>query len=203
MPISKQTIREIASKAPGGISRVSQESVDLLNGIVDRVLSAVFPKDSSVVLRNLVERLTLLSDQNRLLSDIVNQTMARVSQDTFPVPHDTVRRMIREHAGDVKVPEDTIRVISHMIEALLGMIIYTTAMQIIPAGADRKLEGKHIVEFIAGNLDINLPPFGPLDKPSRKSKSRKSKKRCSKGKRSVRGFKRSSGKKVKAYCRKK
>ena len=172
MPVSKQTIREIAAR--GGISRVSQESVDLLNGIADRVLSLTFPKDASVVLQNVLARVTVLAEQNELISSVLDQTVRSASQEIFPVPHDTARRLIRVHAGDVKVPENTIRTISHMIGHLLEQLILP-ANRLIPAGLDRKLEGKHIVQLIATLESLNLPPIGPLDKVNRKSKSRKSK----------------------------
>jgi hypothetical protein len=184
MPVSKQTIREIAARS--GISRVSQESADLLNGIVDRVLSISFPKDASVVLRNVLDRVSDIAGQNGLINVVLNKTVQSVSQESFPVPHDTVRRLIRVHAGDVKVPEITILTISHMIGHLLEELI-VAANKLIPAGLDRKLEGKHIVELIAREQSLNRPPIGPLDKAdrkSRKSKSKKSKSRKSKSKRS-------------------
>lgn len=188
MPVSKQTIREIAARS--GISRVSQESADLLNGIVDRVLSLSFPKDASVVLQNVLERVNALAEQNNnLIRLVLDKTIQTASKEIFPVPHDTARRLIRVHAGDVKVPEDTIRTISHMIGHLLERLI-VAANKLIPAGLDRKLEGKHIVELIAREDSLSLPPIGPLDKVDRKSKksksrkSKKSKSRKSKSKRS-------------------
>jgi len=191
MPVSKQTIREIAAR--GGISRVSQESADLLNGIADRVLSLTFPKDASVVLQNVLARVTVLAEQNELISRVLDQTVRSASQEIFPVPHDTARRLIRVHAGDVKVPENTIRTISHMIGHLLERLILL-ANRLIPAGLDRKLEGKHIVQLIASLESLNLPPIGPLDKVNRKSKSRKSKSRKSKSKRSKKSLRRRSRK---------
>ena len=202
MPVTKSSIMCIVK---GQAITVSTDAVDLVNGIVDKVLAALFPKDSSAVLGNIEKRYMALLQGD--LSDL--------QQYDRCIPEETIKKMIRVHAGNVTVPIDSNKFVSDVVQdcifQLLSSVVENEDVQ--SYDQNKPLEGKHIISFLYETVEgraslLHRAPIGPLDKKDRKKKSSSkkrrssSKKRCSSGKISVRGFRR-SGRSIKSYCRKK
>ena len=210
MPVTKSSIMCIVK---GRAITVSTDAVDLVNGIVDKVLAALFPKDSSAVLENIEKRYMTLLQENP--SDL--------QQYDRCIPEETIKKMIQVHAGNVTVPIDSNKFATDVVQDCIFQLLSRVVENdegIVTYDQNKPLEGKHIIRFLyetgeGRESPLHRAPIGPLDKKDRKKKSSSkkrrssskkrrssSKKRCSSGKISVRGFRR-SGRSIKSYCRKK
>ena len=204
MPVTKSSIMCIVKGQ--AITAVSTDAVDLVNGIVDKVLAALFPKDSSAVLENIEKRYMALLQED--LSDLQDYNRC--------IPEETIKKMIRVHAGNVTVPIDSNKFVTDVVQDCIFQLLSRVVENdedIQSYDQNKPLEGKHIIRFLYETGEgraspLHRAPIGPLDKKDRKKKSSSkkrrsgSKKRCSSGKISVRGFRR-SGRSIKSYCRKK
>ena len=206
MPIPRQVIVGLLHNQFPEAS-VTQEAVDLLNAIVDRIMEVLFPKNSSVVLESVKARLRAMD--NNFAADILEH-MSNM-EDDHVISLETVKKMIRMHAGDVSVPMDTLK----HIEWALHVELESTVSNLINfelTEDKNKVQAKDIINYFYNNEDgrrsgLNASPFGPLEKAVKrgkksKSKKSKSKRRCSVGNLAVKSFVR-DGKRIKSYCRKK
>jgi hypothetical protein len=113
--------------------------------------------------------------------------------------------MVREHAGDVKVPDVTLLFLCGMIQSLVKEVM-TQAVRELQGVAI--LDGKDVKKSMKnGNRDLAALLSGvrgrksSSSKKNSRSKRKSSSKRCGRGKSLVKGFAR-DGKRVKGYCRK-
>jgi hypothetical protein len=220
MSVSKQAILSIIKNREIPIKSVSSDAVEFINGIMDRYLAALFPADSSLVLENVIKRDNVVFNDSGFSKELQD-----IPEDpgVFEVPLETVKKMIRSHAGNYTVPTDTLKLISSCISEYTSQII-TDVIQSNELQTKYNLRtpidltGELLVDFFMNTEEgkqssLHKPPIGPLTKKmkskakksrSRKSRSRKSrsKKRCASGKKAVIGFVRKDGVRVKAYCRK-
>lgn len=224
MPITKKSILSILSDRDVINIDVSADAVDLLNGILEKVLSPLLPKDGGVLVQQIGDRLGALGaleKRNNFYYDFRESVKEVMNKANPPISKETVKRIVRMHAGDVKVPEESLlyvgNVISNIIFKIVQGILENNELQ--QSLKPNAISGKDIINHIFNTEDgrksgLNDEPIGPLTKSrsgrsrskKRRSRSKKrrssSKKRCSSKKVAVRGFLR-EGKRIKSYCRKK
>jgi hypothetical protein len=223
MPISKQSILELK---PPLIANVSSDAVDFLNGIIDRYIAALFPKGSNTTLESVAQRYRELIQKLNSVERLTDILAEKFDEKSRTISEETIKRMIRSHAGDVNVPMETNvfvhKMIGHIIYDILSLVIENEMFASDPS-VIKKIEARHLISYLyeteeGKNSELHKSPIGPLEKGKKRSVSkRKSKKRssskskkrssskrksCSSGKISIRGFRR-SGRSIKSYCRKK
>jgi hypothetical protein len=122
------------------------------------------------------------------------------------IPLVTIKKMIRAHAGDVKVEDEVLRALCPILTVVVRNIMRAAAEQIKDGVAI--LDGKHVKAALSSNLrELSLLLAGVKAKDKslsgkKRSSKKRSSKRCGRGKSLVKGFKRDDGVRVKAHCRK-
>jgi hypothetical protein len=135
--------------------------------------------------------------------------MSRPCDAPYAIPLITIKKMVREQAGDVKVPDDTLLFLCGLIQSLVKEVMSQAARELQGVAI---LDGKDVKKSMKnGNRDVAALLVGvrarKSSSPKRKSSKRKSSKRkssskrCGRGKSLIKGFVR-DGKRVKSYCRK-
>jgi hypothetical protein len=213
MPISKQTLKQIAQRVPDGklSNGVSPAAEEMINKIVDKLHALLFKKGTSAELSQVEDRLRGAAAQSRLIERLARRGLVEAVAP-YPIPLITIKKMIREHAGDIKVPENTLRVMSSLLDALLLEVLDNASAKV--SGGVAILEAKDLKASLADpsndNYDLaqlvaKARGLRKVSSPKkrRSSKKRRSTKKCSSRKSAVRSFKRSDGKRVKAHCRRK
>jgi hypothetical protein len=225
MPISKQTLKQIAQQVPGGklSNGLSPAAEEMINKIVDKLHALLFKKGTSAELSQVEARLAEAARQSSFIDSLARRGL-REAIAPYPVPLITIKKMIREHAGDIKVPDNTLRVMSNLLHDLLLEVLDNASRKMSSGVA--VLEAKDLKASLAdpsnGNYALaqlvakarGLRKLSSKKKSASKkrrsaskkrrsaSKKKRSSKKCVSGKSPVRGHKRSDGKRVKAHCRK-
>lgn len=215
MPIAKQKLKELAQSLPNGVlsNGLTDSAANELNRLVDKIHSAFFPKGSSVELASVQRR---VQSALQKLQDAGMQINAELCVLPNNIPLGTIKKMVREHAGDVKVPDDTLMELCGVLVALLKVVMENAAREITNGVA--VLDGKHVkASLMVGHGNHALAALLVGAKSKRRSSSKKksskrrssskkrrssSKKRCGRGKSAVKSFVR-DGQRIKSYCRKK
>jgi hypothetical protein len=210
MPISKQKLKELAQSVDGGVlsNGLTDSAASMINKIVEKVHAKLFPKNSSVELPQVQARIRELFGNNQIPPCAA----------PYAIPLITIKKMVREYAGDVKVPDNTLTYLCGFLQGLLVNFMSKAAGEIKDGLAI--LDAKHIkssMEQGHDNAGVKAIVAGASKKRRSSSKKRRSsskkrrssskkrrssKKKCSRGKSPVSGFSR-MGVKVKTYCRKK
>jgi Mg-chelatase subunit ChlI len=133
---SKVTPLAVANNMPQG---VSDEVVDALNAVNDRLLSKLFPKDANVVLALVIGRVLNLGARfpQLLIADTTANNRLRANDVPNFISLTSANKMIRAYAGNVKVPDDTKAYVSFHIEALMDAIIAEAAIKASARGVSK------------------------------------------------------------------
>lgn len=210
----------VATRVPG--VTISANVEDKINNVVDHIMGKLFPKDSILTWAGVVTRAGQLNN-NEL--DSMIQAVSAIDTDELPrnthLKAAVMNRMIRAYAGKAKVPEDLKMEVAVLLELIVTGIVVQAANAAVARGSNKVslkdvndvLRGHGLAPLLSGGLRKRLssPRKARSKSRSKKSKSRsgrkkksksRSTKHCGRGKSPVHSFKRSTGRFVKAYCRK-